>query len=100
MSDEKKVNQRESFLFLDKLPVGVVIINAKSHIIEFVNKRAAEMFGQDSDYIEGKECYNFLCPTCRGCCPITDLKETVEFFERIMLCSNGEEKNIIKSCID
>jgi len=94
---------RESEAFqrnlLEKLPVGVVVINPQTRLIESVNAQTISWFGAPADKIIGQRCHAFLCPACEGACPICDLGMEVANDERIMLHSDGTQIPIIKSVI-
>lgn len=42
-------------------------------------------------------CHQFVCPAEHGRCPATDLGQTVDNSERILLTSKGERRSIIKT---
>ncbi len=94
---------RESEAFqrnlLEKLPVGVVVINPQTRLIESVNAQTISWFGAPADKIIGQRCHAFLCPACEGACPICDLGMEVANDERVMLHSDGTQIPIIKSVI-
>jgi len=82
---------------MENLQAGVVLINANTHIIELVNRAAANMFGSSSEKIINRKCHRFLCPQQEGDCPITDLKVKVDNSERYMLNIHGGKIPILKT---
>ncbi|MHB8899621.1 MAG: PAS domain S-box protein [Thermoguttaceae bacterium] len=82
---------------MDSLTAGVVIIDARSKIIERVNPKAAELFGAPAGEIVGHICHSFLCPAERGKCPITDCGQEIDNSERVMLRTDGSRVPILKS---
>lgn len=82
---------------LESLPVGIVIVDARTHIIEKVNPAAASLFGASEADIVGHICHDFLCPAQKGSCPVTDLGKELDNTEREMLTVNGERIPILKS---
>lgn len=78
---------------------GLVILDAKTHEIIDVNQKAVEMIGLDQSNIIGSVCHKFICPAEKGKCPITDLGQTVDHSERILLTPGGQRVPIIKSVI-
>jgi PAS domain S-box-containing protein len=44
-------------------------------------------------------CHRFICPAESGRCPVTDLKQTVDTSERVLLTLRGEKIPILKSVI-
>jgi PAS domain S-box-containing protein len=84
-------------LILDTLPSGVLIIDAATHEIIGINPAALRMMGSTEKEVIGKSCFNVICPTDAGACPVTDLGETIESVERILVTKNGSTKPVIKS---
>lgn len=99
--DKEKLEANEKLLstILDKLPVGMVLIDTSSHIISRVNPYAASMIGASAEQIMGKTCHSYICPAERGKCPITDLGNQVEDTERVLLTASGYEIPIIKTVV-
>jgi PAS domain S-box-containing protein len=84
-------------LILDTLPSGVLIIDAETHEILGVNPAALRMMGNTEKEVIGKSCFNILCPTDEGACPVTDLGETLDSIERTLITKDGSRKPVIKS---
>jgi PAS domain S-box-containing protein len=82
---------------LNSTQAGVITVNAETHKIEYVNPAAAEIVGLSEDKIIGQICHKFICPAEKGKCPITDLGQSVDNSERVLLTSNGESVGILKS---
>jgi PAS domain S-box-containing protein len=82
---------------MERLPIGMAIIDAESRQIEFVNTAAAGMFGADPDRIQGNRCHQFLCPATECTCPIGDLGQKVDNSDRIMLCADGSRIPVLKT---
>ncbi|MCW4005892.1 MAG: PAS domain S-box protein [Candidatus Bathyarchaeota archaeon] len=78
---------------------GVVVIDAASHQIVDANKMALQIIGASKEAVLGKECHNFICPTQKGKCPITDCGLEVDSQERIILTANGKRVPILKSVV-
>lgn len=99
--DKEKLEANEKLLrtILDKLPVGMVLIDISSHIISRVNPYAASMIGASAGQIVGKACHHFICPAERGKCPIIDLGNQMEDTERVLLTALGYEIPIIKTVV-
>jgi PAS domain S-box-containing protein len=83
-------------LIFSSVKAGIVIIDAKTHVIVDTNPAAREMFGADEEEIVGKVCHRFICPAEAGKCPITDLGHYVDNSERTLITANGMKKSIIK----
>ncbi len=78
---------------------GVIVIDAATHVIIDVNPAAAAMIGLPAGDIIGKECHRFVCPAEKWYCPITDLGQTVDDSERLLVTATGEQIPILKSVI-
>jgi PAS domain S-box-containing protein len=83
--------------FVENIQVGVILIDAETHVIVDLNAKAAEMIGCHRDKILGNECHEFICPAKHGQCPITDLGMDVDNSERIMLTWDGNSIPILKT---
>jgi len=79
------------------MPVGVIIVDPKSQIIELVNEHAATLYGASIESMLGKHCRSVLCPGQDGACPVCDLGQMLEQSERIMICADGSRRPILKT---
>ncbi len=87
----------EKILF--SLPTGIVIIDYETHEIIDVNPKAVSMIGADKYRIIGSKCNKFLCQAEENKCPVTDLGQTIDNSERILITANSENIPIHKSVI-
>ena len=78
---------------------GIMIIDRETHIIQEINPAAARMFGRPPEQIVGRPCHQFVCPSHTGRCPVTDLGQSVDNSERIMLTADGSRRSIIKTVV-
>jgi len=96
-----ELNLREQKQRLDTILsvilTGVVIVDSETHEIVDVNHLAAEMIGLPKDQIIGKVCHKFICPAEIGKCPISDLNQTVDRSERVLLRPDGQKVPILKT---
>jgi len=76
---------------------GVVVVDEKTHEIVDANPKALETIGASKEYVIGKICHSFICPAEKGKCPISDLGQTVDRSERVLLRVNGERIPILKT---
>lgn len=81
---------------LASVQVGIVIIDADTHFIDYVNPSAAAMIGGDEADIIGNVCHRFICPAEAGHCPITDLHQEIDNAERVLLTKAGKELPVLK----
>jgi len=84
---------------IDNLQYGVMLVNADNHQVEMINTKAARLLGYENIEIVGRKCFNFLCPTSEGNCPVTDLRQKVDDSERLMIKKNGDKIPILKTAI-
>ena len=82
---------------MEHLPVGLMIIDAGTRVIDSVNPAAADLFGAPAGNIVGKRCHNYICPTCEACCPIIDLGQEVDNSDRIMVRADGTSIPVLKT---
>jgi len=95
--EELQENENRLQTIFSTIQVGLLIINANTHEIVDANPRAVELIGVTKKKIVGKICHEFVCPAERGRCPITDLGQTVDNSERVLIDSSGKRIPIIKS---
>ena len=84
---------------LDSLDVGVAILDANTHEILSINPKALALFGAPEEQVVGKVCHQFICPSLKGKCPISDLGQTLDAAERTLLTAAGTKIPIIKSVV-
>ncbi len=84
-------------ILMESLPVGLVIIDEDSRRIEQVNPFAAAMFGAPAEAIVGNICHLFLCPADNTSCPISDLGQSVDNSDRIMITTDGTRIPVLKT---
>jgi PAS domain-containing protein len=84
-------------VLLDSLPVGVVIVDPVTRLIERVNDHVVTLFGAPADCLVGRRCHSFLCPADEGKCPVCDLGKTVDNSERELLRADKSRMPIIKT---
>lgn len=96
---ELALRESESRLrvIMESVQTGIVIIDPLAHKIVEVNAAAASMIGAPKEEIIGSACHRFICPADVGKCPITDLHQTVDHSERVLLTTAGARRPVIKS---
>ncbi len=97
MEEQLLDNESIQRTLMESLPVGLVIIDAATRIIEQVNPFAASLFGATAENIVGNVCHHFLCPADKDCCPISDLGQTVDNSDRIMITADGARIPVLKT---
>ena len=98
---EQALQESQSRLqaIVDSVQTGIVIIDPETHRIVDVNPVALELIGAPRDQVVGAECHKFICPAERGRCPVSDLGQTVDNSERVLLTVSGERRAIIKTVV-
>jgi|WetSurMetagenome_2_1015567.scaffolds.fasta_scaffold01136_3 PAS domain S-box-containing protein len=81
------------------LKAGIMIIDAKTHEIVDVNDAAAGLIGIEPREIVGKVCHRYICPAQVGKCPITDLNQTIDNAERLLINAQDVRVPIIKHVV-
>jgi len=84
---------------LDHLPVGVLVIDAADHTVIEANQKALELIGIPRSEVTGKVCHSFICPAEKGSCPISDLGQSVNNSERVLLTKERGRIPIMKTVI-
>ncbi len=78
---------------------GIAVIDAETHEVLDVNSAAVKMIGASRDEIVGRVCHKHIGSAARGRCPITDLGQTVDNSERVLLNAAGEKVPVLKSVV-
>lgn len=94
----KESEERLKIIF-ESIQHGTVIIDAETHVIIDANPVAIKMIGVPKEQVIGFVCHKYICPAEKGRCPITDLGQTVDNSERVLLTANGKKIPILKSVI-
>ena len=93
-----KLQEKEHLkTIFDSIYVGIVVVDAETHAITDANPAAIKMIGAPKEQIVGKVCHKFICPAEEGKCPITDLGQTVDNAERVLINANGGSVPILKT---
>jgi len=96
---EEAPRTNESYLkaVLDSIFTGLIVIDEETHKIVDANFNALETIGAPGEDVIGKICHKFICPAEEGKCPITDLGQTVDRSERVLLRVDGQRIPILKT---
>ena len=87
----------EQKAIIESVKAGIVLVDPITHKIADINTTGAHLFGASKDAIIGSVCHRFICPAEVGRCPITDLGQTVDNAERVLLTADGKSRPILKS---
>ena len=86
-------------IILESVRTAIVMIDRETHTITDANSAAVGLIGAPKEEIIGSACHRYICPADEGRCPITDLGQTVDNSERVLLTAEGERAPIIKSVV-
>jgi PAS domain S-box-containing protein len=84
---------------LDSLDVAVAILDANTHEILSINPKGLALVGAPADQVVGRVCHQYICPAMKGKCPISDLGQTLDAAERVLLTAAGSQIPVIKSVV-
>ncbi len=84
---------------IDSAQVGLVIIDAETHLIADANRIALEMLGATPEETVGSSCHKLICPAKEGCCPVTDLGQPVSNAERVLLRADGQLLPVVMTAV-
>ena len=90
-------NQANAQAIFQGVETGIFIIDPETHRIVDANPVALRLIGAPPEETAGAVCHRFVCPAEAGHCPVTDLGQTVDNSERILLTARGERLSIIKT---
>jgi len=98
---EEALRESESRLriILESVQTGIVMIDYETHQILDANPIAVKMIGDPKEQIIGSVCHKYICPAEKGQCPITDLGQSVDHSERLLLTAGGEKCPIVKTVV-
>ena len=91
-----QMQERLQALF-ESVETGILVIDPATHRIVDANPVALSLVGGPHNRIAGAVCHQFVCPAEAGRCPVTDLGQTVDNSERVLLTLSGEKRAIIKT---
>lgn len=99
LEEELRENEKRLETLLYSIPVGIMILDSETHEIVSANPKAALMIDAPVEQFIGSQCHNFICPSEKGKCPISDLGQSVDNSECELLNANGESVPILKTVI-
>ena len=96
---EKDLAEREAQMrtIFDYAAAGIVVIEPLTHTIVDANPKAVKMIGLSREEVVGENCQKFICPRDSGPCPITDLNETVDNQEQLLIAKGQQPVPILKT---
>ncbi|MBU1065033.1 PAS domain-containing protein, partial [bacterium] len=86
-------------IILNTVMAGVIVVDAETRQIIKINERVVNLIGLPKELIIGNVCHKFICPAEEKNCPVLDLGNIVDCSERVLLKSNQEKADIIKTVV-
>lgn len=84
---------------IENIPIGIVIVGSDKKI-QRINKAGIEITGYESkNELIGHTCYNSICPAQKCQCPITDLGQTIDQSERVVLKKDKTRVPVYKTAL-
>ena len=99
MEEALRQGEQMQRAILEAVRTGIVIIDAETHTVVSANETSAEMIGLPAAEIVGRVCHQHICPAEEGKCPVTDLGQTVDNSERVLLRADGTRLPIMKTAV-
>lgn len=81
----------------EAIQIGLIIVDAETHAIVFINAAAAAIAQTTPEAMTGKQCHSFICPAEKGNCPITHQGKLVDNTERVLFRSDGSACPVLKA---
>ncbi|MFB0533367.1 MAG: PAS domain S-box protein [Anaerolineae bacterium] len=97
--EDLRESEKRLDTILNSVQAGIVVIDAETRVIVDANPVAIEMIGMPKEQVVGHVCHQFICPAEKDRCPITDLGQSVDRSERVLLNASGQSIPILKSVI-
>ncbi len=79
------------------LPIGVIIIDARTLTIEMANHYVSKAMGLPVEEIIGRQCSGFLCPKGQSFCPAYHLGQILDNWEHVLLRADGTLLHVLKT---
>ncbi len=89
--------EKEAKDILENNPAGIVLVDAETRRISWVNSNALKMTGAAREDIVGRVCHDHLCPAERAKCPVLDRGQPLDRSERTLIATGGKRVPILKS---
>jgi PAS domain S-box-containing protein len=98
--DAMKESEERLHAVFEHVQAGIILIDPLTHTIVSANKMAADLCGTTSEEMSDRYCHEYICPALSGSCPVTDLLQSVDNTERVLLAADGRRIPILKTVIN
>ncbi len=92
-------NKQTLNTILDKLPIGVVLIDQETHKIVNINPKACDLFADSSQNIIGRRCHKFSWASSEGNCPISDKGQETDNSQKTIVNVPKKGISVLKSVV-
>jgi PAS domain S-box-containing protein len=99
--DEELIVANRNYMkrVFESVQAGIMIIDAKTHMIVDANPTALALIGASKDQVAGRVCHTFLCPDEAGKCPLSDLGQAIDHAERTLVTLDGRRVPVINHAV-
>ena len=97
----QEIQESEQHLtaLMEKLGAGVIVVDADSHSLTYINPYAAEVLGAPREQLKGSSCQQFLCRERGEFCENTGDLQYPDQEEDRLINTRGESLPILKSVV-
>jgi diguanylate cyclase (GGDEF)-like protein/PAS domain S-box-containing protein len=92
----REAEERLQMIF-GSVQAGILLIDAETHRIVDANDMALELIGGSRERLLNAVCHQYVCPAEEGQCPLTDLGQSLDNSERLLLTRSGGSVPILKT---
>ncbi len=92
-------SRKRFFDIIEFVQVGIVLIDAETHKIETINKRATQMFGYEKEKLIGEKCSSIFTDIDCSNCPLKSLNLEKYSNDAKIIDNTGREYTVYKNVI-
>ena len=96
---EATAGKKQVETILHTLQSGLLIVDAKTHVILDANPAACGLLGLPREAVVGRSCHQFICSAQAGQCPVTDKGQCVNQCEEVLTLSQGRRTYVLKTVV-
>ena len=96
-NEELKTSEQQFRAILDTIRTGIVIVEKDTKKISYVNPTAAELIGADVVDLINNQCFDVMCPTEEGHCPVLESGQGADSVERLIKTSDDQYIPVLKT---
>ena len=96
---EIKESEQHLSILMERLGAGVIVVDAESHRLVYVNPYAAEVLGAPREELNGAVCRQFFCPQRQGACETMGESQFPDREEDRLINARGEGVPILRTVV-